>query len=263
MLHTHLAENDEDIAYPLEKFGCRPGQCAQDLGWVGPDVWHAHCVKLDQSEMYLFAGTRTACPSTCRLGSGIAPVRYAAAGVRVGGPGSGRIGKQRRGHPDCGGASGDAVERGPRGADAMSAREARKSRPGAARGYSGTPPVPAYFQWAHARTSRSGIQRYRSCGKLDPELFCWRAPQRLCDLLVEGRVVVRDGAARTIIHCRHEQNHRARAIRDGIKQMFFGILGACFLARWVCPPSPNPLRPRRQSAARGWRGAAGRLFPKA
>lgn len=28
MLHTHLAENDEDIAYSLEKFGCRPGQYA-------------------------------------------------------------------------------------------------------------------------------------------------------------------------------------------------------------------------------------------
>jgi cytosine/adenosine deaminase-related metal-dependent hydrolase len=56
MLHTHLAENDQDIAYSLEKFGRRPGQYAQDLGWVGPDVWHAHCVKLDQSEIDLCAG---------------------------------------------------------------------------------------------------------------------------------------------------------------------------------------------------------------
>ena len=47
MMHTHLAENDEDIAYSLEKFGMRPGQYAEDLGWTGPDVWHAHCVKLD------------------------------------------------------------------------------------------------------------------------------------------------------------------------------------------------------------------------
>jgi cytosine/adenosine deaminase-related metal-dependent hydrolase len=38
MLHTHLAENDEDIAYSLEKFGCRPGQYAEDLGWTGHDV---------------------------------------------------------------------------------------------------------------------------------------------------------------------------------------------------------------------------------
>ena len=79
MMHTHLAENDEDIAYSLEKFGMRPGQYAEDLGWTGPDVWHAHCVKLDVEEIALFARTQTGvahCPcSNCRLASGIAPVR--------------------------------------------------------------------------------------------------------------------------------------------------------------------------------------------
>ncbi|PJE34803.1 8-oxoguanine deaminase, partial [Pseudooceanicola lipolyticus] len=89
MLHTHLAENDEDIAYSQAQFGCRPGQYAEDLGWTGGDVWHAHCVKLDTAEIGLFArsGTGVAhCPcSNCRLGSGIAPVRAMRdAGVRVG-----------------------------------------------------------------------------------------------------------------------------------------------------------------------------------
>ncbi|MEC9102412.1 MAG: amidohydrolase family protein, partial [Pseudomonadota bacterium] len=89
MLHTHLAENDEDIAYSLEQFGCRPGQYAEDLGWTGDDVWHAHCVKLDGAEIDLFARSRTGvahCPcSNCRLGSGIAPVRAMRdAGVKVG-----------------------------------------------------------------------------------------------------------------------------------------------------------------------------------
>ncbi|MEM1237110.1 MAG: amidohydrolase family protein, partial [Pseudomonadota bacterium] len=59
MMHTHLAENNEDIAYSLEKFGVRPGQYAEDLGWVGDDVWHAHCVKLDGEEIALFARTST------------------------------------------------------------------------------------------------------------------------------------------------------------------------------------------------------------
>ena len=89
MMHTHLAENAEDIAYSLEVFGCRPGEYAERLGWVGPDVWHAHCVKLDAGEIDLFARTGTAvahCPcSNCRLGSGIAPVRAMRdAGVTVG-----------------------------------------------------------------------------------------------------------------------------------------------------------------------------------
>ena len=89
MLHTHLAEDADDVAFSLQRFGCRPGQYADDLGWTGPDVWHAHCVQLDSSEIELFARTRTGvahCPgSNCRLGSGIAPLRQmVAAGVPVG-----------------------------------------------------------------------------------------------------------------------------------------------------------------------------------
>lgn len=89
MLHTHLAENDSDIAYSREKFGCTPAEYAEDLGWVGADVWHAHCVRLDEAGIRRFGATCTGvahCPcSNMRLGSGIAPVRrMAAAGVRVG-----------------------------------------------------------------------------------------------------------------------------------------------------------------------------------
>ncbi len=88
-MHTHLAENDHDVAYSLEKFGCTPAQYAQDLGWTGADVWHAHCVKLDEPGISLFAATRTGvahCPcSNMRLASGIAPVRQMLnAGVAVG-----------------------------------------------------------------------------------------------------------------------------------------------------------------------------------
>ena len=88
-LHTHLAENDHDLAYSREKFNCTPAEYAQDLGWLGPDVWHAHCVKLDDAGISLFAATRTGvahCPcSNMRLASGIAPVRRMLnAGVPVG-----------------------------------------------------------------------------------------------------------------------------------------------------------------------------------
>jgi 8-oxoguanine deaminase len=88
-LHTHLAENDHDIAYSLEKFGCTPARYAQDLGWLGDDVWHAHCVKLDGEGIALFARSKTGvahCPcSNMRLASGIAPIRRMLdAGVPVG-----------------------------------------------------------------------------------------------------------------------------------------------------------------------------------
>ncbi|MFT3672655.1 8-oxoguanine deaminase [Aestuariivirga sp.] len=88
-LHTHLAENDDDVAYSLEKFGCTPAQYAEGLGWTGPDAWHAHCVKLDDDGISRFARTGTGvahCPcSNMRLASGIAPIgKMRRAGVNVG-----------------------------------------------------------------------------------------------------------------------------------------------------------------------------------
>jgi cytosine/adenosine deaminase-related metal-dependent hydrolase len=78
-LHTHLAENDHDITYTRERFGCTPDEYAEQLGWLGPDVWHAHCVKLAPAGIARFAASGTGvahCPgSNMRLGSGIAPIR--------------------------------------------------------------------------------------------------------------------------------------------------------------------------------------------
>ncbi len=78
-LHTHLAENVNDIDYSLEKYNMRPGEFVESLGWIGDDVWHAHCVQLDHQEIDLFARTQTGvahCPcSNMRLASGIAPIR--------------------------------------------------------------------------------------------------------------------------------------------------------------------------------------------
>jgi cytosine/adenosine deaminase-related metal-dependent hydrolase len=88
-LHTHLAENANDVAYSLERFSLLPGDYALDVGWVGEDVWHAHCVQLNEREIAQFGRTGTGichCPSSnMRLASGIAPVKkMRAAGVRVG-----------------------------------------------------------------------------------------------------------------------------------------------------------------------------------
>jgi 8-oxoguanine deaminase len=88
-LHTHLAENASDVTYSREKFGLTPGDYAESVGWVGPDVWHAHCVQLDDAAIAKFGRTGTGvahCPcSNMRLASGIAPIRkMLAAGVPVG-----------------------------------------------------------------------------------------------------------------------------------------------------------------------------------
>ncbi len=88
-LHTHLAETVDEEDFCLARFGCRLGNYAELLGWTGDDVWHAHCVHLNESGIRLFAQTRTGvahCPtSNMRLANGIAPVRAMRdAGVNVG-----------------------------------------------------------------------------------------------------------------------------------------------------------------------------------
>ena len=88
-LHTHLAETMDEDAFCLQKFGAKPVDYMASLGWIGGDVWHAHCVCLNHDEIALFARTGCGvahCPSSnMRLASGIAPVRAMRdAGVRVG-----------------------------------------------------------------------------------------------------------------------------------------------------------------------------------
>jgi cytosine/adenosine deaminase-related metal-dependent hydrolase len=88
-LHTHLLETIEDVTYAREVFGKTAIEYAQEVGWIGDDVWFAHCVHLDDGEIELFARSGAGvchCPtSNMRLGSGIARVRRMLdCGVRVG-----------------------------------------------------------------------------------------------------------------------------------------------------------------------------------
>jgi cytosine/adenosine deaminase-related metal-dependent hydrolase len=88
-LHTHVAETQDEERFCLEKFGVRPAEYMRQLGWVGPDVWWAHAVWLDEAEIQMLAETGTGvahCPSSnMRLGSGIAKIRQMRqSGVKVG-----------------------------------------------------------------------------------------------------------------------------------------------------------------------------------
>jgi len=219
MLHTHLAENDEDIAYSLEKFGCRPGQYAEDLGWTGADVWHAHCVKLDAGEIDLFARSKTGvahCPcSNCRLGSGIAPVRAMRdAGVTVG------LGVDGSASNDAGDLISEArqamlLQRVANGADAMSAREALEiATLGGAR-VLGRNDCGAIEVGMRADLAIWDISGLHMAGAWDPVaalVLC--APNRVDHLIVEGRDVVRDGQMVTLDLARviQQQNRLARRL---------------------------------------------------
>ena len=202
MLHTHLAENHEDILYSQENFGCRPGQYAEDLGWTGPDVWHAHCVKLDGQEIDLFARSATGvahCPcSNCRLGSGIAPVRAMRdAGVKVG------LGVDGSASNDSGNLAAEArmamlLQRVANGADAMSAREALEiaTRGGAeVLGRDDCGQISVGYRADLAIWDVLGVE---SAGSWDAAALLLAGPTKVRDLIVEGRQVVRDGRMVTI-----------------------------------------------------------------
>lgn len=202
MLHTHLAENDEDIAYSLETFGCRPGQYAESLGWVGPDVWHAHCVKLDPSEIALFAATGTGvahCPcSNCRLGSGIAPLRAMRdAGVPVG------LGVDGSASNDAGNLVAEArqamlLQRVALGADAMSAREALEIATRGGADVLGRPDCGRLAVGKCADIAVWDMAGVQAAGSWDHAALLLAGPTTVRDLFVNGRGVVRDGQMTTI-----------------------------------------------------------------
>ncbi|WP_171227836.1 8-oxoguanine deaminase [Ruegeria sp. HKCCA4008] len=219
MLHTHLAENDEDIAYSQAQFGCRPGQYAEDLGWTGPDVWHAHCVKLDAAEIDLFSRSETGvahCPcSNCRLGSGIAPVRAMRdAGVKVG------LGADGSASNDNGNLMLEArqamlLQRVANGADAMSAREALEIATRGGADVLGRPDCGRLMPGKRADIAVWDTRGIESAGSWDPAALLLAGPMSVKHLFVEGRQIVRDGHITTIDLPRviERQNTLARALQ--------------------------------------------------
>lgn len=202
MLHTHLAENDEDVAYSLDQFGCRPGQYAEDLGWTGDDVWHAHCVKLDTREVQLFASSGTSvahCPcSNCRLGSGIAPVRQMRdSGVTVG------LGVDGSASNDQANLMEEArqamlLQRVSGGADAMSPAEAMEIATRGGADVLGRPECGRIAKGKRADLAVWDVTSVESAGSWDPVALVLAGPRRVKHLFVEGRAVVQDGSLQTV-----------------------------------------------------------------
>ncbi len=222
-MHTHLAENDNDIAYTREKFGCTPAEYAEALGWTGPDVWCAHCVKLDEHGIGLFArsGTGVAhCPcSNMRLASGIAPIRAMRdAGVSVG------IGVDGAASNDAGHMLGEVrmamllqrVAHGPvKGPSAMSAREALEIATLGGAKVLNRDDIGALAVGMAADIVTLPLNDVGMAGaQHDPLaalLFC-QVP-RVQHSIVNGRVVVRDGELTTLELPVLVERHNALALQ--------------------------------------------------
>ena len=203
-LHTHLAENANDIAYSREKFNMTPAEYAEDCGWVGHDVWHAHCVQLDDAGIDLFGRTGTGvahCPcSNMRLASGIAPVgRMRAAGVPVG------LGVDGCASNDAGHMLGEArqamlLARVGFGPDAMTAREALEiATLGGARVLN-RDDIGALKPGMSADIVAFRMDGIGFAGALhDPVaalVFC--TPANVWTSIINGKVVVKDGQLQTV-----------------------------------------------------------------
>ncbi|HET9123363.1 MAG TPA: 8-oxoguanine deaminase [Solirubrobacteraceae bacterium] len=202
-LHTHLAETDDEEEYCLAHFGARPVDYVESLGWLGEDVWLAHCVHLSGADIARLGATGTGvahCPSSNgRLGAGIAPVpELLATGAPVG------LGVDGAASNEHGGLAAELhqavlLARARRGPQALSARQAL---------------------WMATMGGARCLGRAEAIGSLEVgklgDLALWRLdglghadiadpltalvfgpPAPLALLLVGGRTIVEDGELRT------------------------------------------------------------------
>jgi 8-oxoguanine deaminase len=217
-LHTHLAENDNDVAYSIERYGKTPTQYVEDLEWVGPDVWHAHCVKLDEPGIRLFGRTGTGvahCPcSNMRLASGIAPIRrMRAERVPVG------LGVDGSASADAGHLLAEArqamlLARVGEGPAAMTAREALEiATLGGARVLN-RDDIGAIKAGLAADMVAFDIRGLDFAGQQDPVaalVFC--TPAKASWSVINGRIVVREGRLATLDLMPHVERHNRLAKR--------------------------------------------------
>ncbi len=227
-LHTHLAENLNDVAYSREQFNMTPAQYAEDCGWVGHDVWHAHCVQLDEAGIKLFGHTRTGvahCPcSNMRLASGIAPVRKMLdAGVPVG------LGVDGSASNDAGHMLGEArqamlLQRVAHwdsiGPAAMSARQALEVATLGGAKVLNRDDIGALKPGMAADIVLFDLEQLGYAGALhDPVaalVFC--TPSNVAYSIINGRVVVREGVCMTLDTgvLRERHNRLARELAEAV-----------------------------------------------
>jgi cytosine/adenosine deaminase-related metal-dependent hydrolase len=202
-LHTHLAETIDEERFCLERFGCRPVEYLERLGWLGDDVWLAHCIHIDAAEIERIGATGTGvahCPSSnARLGAGMAPVAdLLHAGAPVG------LGVDGGASNEAGELAGELrqallVARLRGGAGALSAREALAlGTIHGARCLGRADEIGSLEVGKRADVALWRVEDVWHAGIDDPvAALVFGAASRVHMLIVEGRVVVEDSELRT------------------------------------------------------------------
>lgn len=197
-LHTHIAETQDEEAFCMAEYGRRPLELLDDLGWLGPDVWLAHCVHVNEPGIGKIAKSATGvawCPtSNLRLGSGIAPVRALLDAGSIVGLGVDGSASNDGGDLVAEARAGMLVTRSG-GARLMSAREVLRiaTRGGAA--CLGRDDIGSLEVGKRADIALFAVDGLGHAGaEADPVaaiVYC--SPQRVRHLFVEGRAVVSNG----------------------------------------------------------------------
>ena len=198
-LHTHLAETLDEERHCVERFGRRPLEMMDDWGWVGDDVWFAHCVHLSEADARRLAGAGAGvawCPtSNLRLGSGIAPGRaFVDEGVRTG------IGVDGSASNDGGHLLGEArqamlVSRAGGSEWGLTAREALRIATRGGATVLGRDDVGSLEPGMRADVALFPVDELATAGAdADPvAALVFSPPARVRHLFVEGEPVIRDG----------------------------------------------------------------------
>ena len=211
LLHTHLAETLDEERHCVERFDRRPVELMEDWGWLGDDVWFAHCVHVNEADIWRLAGSGAGvawCPSSnLRLGSGIAPGRaFLDEGVRTG------IGVDGSASNDGGNLLAEArqamlVSRADGPDRGLTAREALRvaTRGGAA--ILGRDEVGSLEPGRRADVALFPVDGLETAGAgVDPvAALVLSPPARVRHLVVEGEWVVRDGH---LVHADEEEISR-------------------------------------------------------
>jgi cytosine/adenosine deaminase-related metal-dependent hydrolase len=225
-LHTHLAETRDEELFCRQRFGMRPLELMEELGWTGDDVWFAHGVHLDETDVGLLSESRTGiahCPSSnMRLGAGACPVAdLVRAGVRVGlgvdGAASNedanlagevhqalllaRVRAAMLGHEDA--------------AEALDARTAWSLASGGGAACLGRDDCGALEVGRCADVALYRLDDLEHSGIEDPlQALALAPPARAQAVVVNGRVVVREGRLLTA-----DEDELAREIREASRRL--------------------------------------------
>jgi cytosine/adenosine deaminase-related metal-dependent hydrolase len=198
-LHTHIAETVDEERHCVDRFGLRPLELLEDRGWLGPDVWLAHCVQLNDRDIGRVAETGTGvawCPtSNLRVVGGIAPARAlldrgATVGLGVDGSASNDVGNMA-----LEARMAMLVPRAVGGTGAMSARDALRVATRGGAGCLGRPELGSLEVGKRADVALFPVDGLSFAGaEADPVAGVLLCPgSRVRHVLVEGRPVVRDG----------------------------------------------------------------------